>query len=1088
LAALLVHRGEIVSSDRLVDALWGERAPATAIKIVQGYVSNLRKVLGGSLLMTHGHGYLLAVEPGQIDADRFASLVDEGRRALQAGDPRTAADRLREALTLWRGPPLADFTYQSFAQEEIARLTEARLAVVEERVEAELQLGEHAQIVAELEALVHEYPLRERVIGQLMLALYRSGRQADALEVYRDARRRLVDELGIEPSRELNDLEQAILAHDPALEPVRKTGRRPAPVHRRRAPAGIVIAAGGVVLAVAITALALRLSGSGGDQIRVPANSLAAIDVRSNQVVGFAPLGTRPGGVAFGAGSLWVTNSDDKTVSRVNPRPLRTIATIPVSGAPTAIATSPRAVWVVDSILNPGVNPQKSSVVVDRVDPEFNAPGRPVRIHSVVPSGPGAIATQGNSVWVAPSTGLLTRLSATNGAIGAQLDPNATPAGLAIGAGAMWLTDSEANQVVRIDPTGFLTPIPVGNGPHGIAVGAGAVWVVDSLDDSVVRIDPSSRAITETLHVGRSPAGLAFGAGSVWVANAGDGTVTRIDAHTNSVQTIAVGGSPQAIAVVGGRAWVTVDAQTIGPAHGGPDGTTLRIASSSDVDFMDPALAYDNQSWELLYATCAKLVNYRDAGGAAGAQLAPEVARSLPARSPDGRTYTFRIRSDFRFSPASGQRVTAQTFKTTIERTLSPRMHSPAGQYLANVVGATAYMAGKASHITGVTANGDTLTIQLLRPTPDLLARLAEPAFCAVPSNTPIQRDGVRVIPSAGPYYVSSYSPGQGVILLRNPNYHGRRPRRFARIEFAAGVASRRALRDINASTADYTSLGLDSSVSADAIARLATRFGSGSAAAIHGRQRYFVNPILELDFFILNTERGVFRDVRMRRAVNYAIDRRRLASYGSGIVPLPERPTDHYLPPGIPGFRDAHIYPLTPDLAKARQLVRLAHATGRSVVLYTYDAPPGQTVAQIVKTELVAIGLQVQIKVFPTATQFSRLATPGEPYDIGFAGWQTDYPDPSQMLNLVLESGALAPPLRDPAIARPLARAAALSGPERYRNYGRLDVALARDAAPLAAFGNAANHDFFSARIGCETFGVYGVNLGALCLRPRQT
>jgi len=188
LAVLLLHRGDPVSSDRLVDALWGERAPASAVKIVQGYVSNLRRVLGEGVLVTRGHAYLLHTEPGQTDLDRFESLVAEGRRALQEGDARTAAARLRDALGLWRGPPLADLVYESFAQSEIARLEESRLAVLEERIDVELALGEHARLVGELEALVREHPLRERVVGQLMLALYRSGRQADALETYRNAR------------------------------------------------------------------------------------------------------------------------------------------------------------------------------------------------------------------------------------------------------------------------------------------------------------------------------------------------------------------------------------------------------------------------------------------------------------------------------------------------------------------------------------------------------------------------------------------------------------------------------------------------------------------------------------------------------------------------------------------------------------------------------------------------------------------------------------------------------------------------------------------------------------------------------------
>ena len=188
-------------------------------------------------------------------------------------------------------------------------------------------------------------------------------------------------------------------------------------------------------------------------------------------------------------------------------------------------------------------------------------------------------------------------------------------------------------------------------------------------------------------------------------------------------------------------------------------------------------------------------MNYPDKAGPAGSQLTAEVAQSLPTRSGDGRTYTFKIRPGFRFSPPSDQPVTAQTFKDSIERTLNPRMHSPSAQYLADVVGARSYMAGKATHIAGVLANGDTLTIRLLAPAPDFVSRIAEPAFCAVPSNTPIK--GARLIPSAGPYYVTSYTPGQGVLLARNPNYHGSRPHHFARIQLAVGIPARRAFAEI---------------------------------------------------------------------------------------------------------------------------------------------------------------------------------------------------------------------------------------------------------------------------------------------------
>ncbi|HKO28341.1 MAG TPA: AfsR/SARP family transcriptional regulator, partial [Solirubrobacteraceae bacterium] len=219
LAVLLLHRGEVVSSDRLVDEIWGERPPASAVKLVQGYVSSLRRVLDDGLLVTEGRGYVLQVAPGQLDVDRFEALVAQGRGALEGGDGLTAAAVLREALRLWRGPALADFAYEPFAQSEIARLDESRFAALEDRIDADLASGEQARLVSEIEALVREHPVRERLRGQLMLALYRCGRQADALQAYRDARRELLDGLGIEPGRALQEVERAILAHDPALEP-----------------------------------------------------------------------------------------------------------------------------------------------------------------------------------------------------------------------------------------------------------------------------------------------------------------------------------------------------------------------------------------------------------------------------------------------------------------------------------------------------------------------------------------------------------------------------------------------------------------------------------------------------------------------------------------------------------------------------------------------------------------------------------------------------------------------------------------------------------------------------------------------------
>src|SRR5215216_4016795 len=226
LALLLLNANEVVSRDRLVDDLWGEQPPATATKLVQVYVSRLRKALEpdrargdtGRTLVTRPPGYLLAVADDQLDLRRFERLRDTAREELGAGNPADAAQKLREALDQWRGPPLGDLAYKAFSQ-EIARLDELRLGALEERLDADLELGRHADLIAELESLVNEHPLRERLRGQLMRALYRSGRQAEALAAYREGRRVLVEELGLEPSPELRALERAILQQDQSLAP-----------------------------------------------------------------------------------------------------------------------------------------------------------------------------------------------------------------------------------------------------------------------------------------------------------------------------------------------------------------------------------------------------------------------------------------------------------------------------------------------------------------------------------------------------------------------------------------------------------------------------------------------------------------------------------------------------------------------------------------------------------------------------------------------------------------------------------------------------------------------------------------------------
>lgn len=261
LVLLLLRANETVSRDRLIDDLWGSEPPATVANALAALVARLRRLLPPGLLSTAQGGYELRVDLKAIDLHRFERLVEEGNQALADGEPNRAAELLRSAGALWRGPALADVTYEAFAQPAIVRLEELRLAALESRIDADLALGRHLELVGELQGLLVENPLRERLRGQLMLALYRSGRQAEALEAYRDGRRVFVEELGIEPGPALQELEGAILRQDPQLggpeaEPVRQPSAR-----------AILVAAGSVAILDALLVAAEPLAALSGREL-----------------------------------------------------------------------------------------------------------------------------------------------------------------------------------------------------------------------------------------------------------------------------------------------------------------------------------------------------------------------------------------------------------------------------------------------------------------------------------------------------------------------------------------------------------------------------------------------------------------------------------------------------------------------------------------------------------------------------------------------------------------------------------------------------------------------------------------------------
>jgi DNA-binding SARP family transcriptional activator/DNA-binding beta-propeller fold protein YncE len=591
LALLLLHVNEVVSNDRLVDELWPNKPPPTATKIIQAHVSRLRKALdaaGGDILLTRGPGYLLRVEPGQLDVDRFRTLLEQGRGALAAGDADAAAATLRAALALWRGPPLAEFAYDSFAQEEIARLEELHLDALEERIEAELALGRHHSVVQELEQLVRQHPLRERLRGDLMLALYRAGRQAEALEVYREARRTLAEELGLEPSPTLQQLERAILAHDPALRtPAR--GRAEKGVRSRR---HVVIAGGVVALVVAaITVAVLVLSrGETPGLDSLAPDSVGVIDPATNRIVGqIQPVGATPTRIAFGREGVWVVSPHDKTITHIDPKTRTALRTISAGGAPTDVAVGERAVWVLlaaDTALGP------SPARVARIDPRLNdlLPPIPLGIGPrafTSSGGGGSIAVATSSVWVVnpnPQV-VVTRIDATTGTVkktftvgrpGSGFDSGTAggvpgSSGVAIGFRALWIGGNTG--LVRIDARSNSVSAPIGLGvvvPTAIAVGEGAVWVAarpgfrccppeDVGTGTLTRIDPETNSVEATISVRGEPAAVAVGEGAVWIADRSTESIIRVDPEKNQeVGRIRVGARPRGIAVGGGFVWVSV--------------------------------------------------------------------------------------------------------------------------------------------------------------------------------------------------------------------------------------------------------------------------------------------------------------------------------------------------------------------------------------------------------------------------------------------------------------------------------------------------------------------------------------------------
>ncbi len=561
LGVLLLHANETVSTERLVEGLWGERPPATAEKLVQGYVHALRKQLGDGVVETRAPGYRLVLANGAFDLSEFESLAAAARSA-----PLRESIELRgKALALWRGQPLADVDLDGPDRNTIARLAALRLSTQIEQIDAELELGEHAKLVGELETLTAANPYQERLAAQLMLALYRSGRQTEALETYRALRDRLDDELGLQPGHELRDLEAAILRQDASLAPPPPppeatpdddgaVGEPPDRPRRRRRS---MLALGAGALSVAVVAVAIVVLVRRDDAGYVaPPNSVAMIDAATNRVLGSIPVGIRPGPIAAGGRAIWVGNLDDGSLSRIDPESGKVIKNIALPATPDAIAFGARAVWIMNGRLG----------TLYRVDPGFNrvTDAIPVASRAVTHAG-AAVDVDGGYVWAAFGDSTLARVDTFPLGEDGLGTTGGGPSGVVFAFGSIWVANSDAT-VQRFTPLTFeegdIGEFTVGRGPTGIAAGEGAIWVASTDDDYVTRLDPSlSSESARPIPVGDGPTAVTVGGGAVWVTNTAEGTVSRIDPETNEVEeTIAVGNAPSGVTFADGTVWVTVQA------------------------------------------------------------------------------------------------------------------------------------------------------------------------------------------------------------------------------------------------------------------------------------------------------------------------------------------------------------------------------------------------------------------------------------------------------------------------------------------------------------------------------------------------
>jgi peptide/nickel transport system substrate-binding protein len=1097
LAILLLHANDVVSADRLVDELWGEATPETARKAVQVYVSRLRKALGEDRIRTSGRGYMLALSPDELDLHRFEHLVERGRDLHARGESALASAALKEALALWHGSALVDLAHEPFAQTEIARLDGLRVAAIEERMDADLALGLGAELVGELEALITQHPYRERLRGQLMLALYRAGRQADALTAYQETRRLFNDELGIEPSRPLQRLEGAILRQEQELEVLleavedtpdadgREVPKPPASAgvpsgrgrgtRRRRAAVALV----GLGLAGAVVALAVSRSTRANFLKRVHAHAIGVIDTERVGIEEQLTVGGLPAAIASGGGNVWVADKEGGTVSRIAVD-RHSVLRATVAASADGVAYGAGSLWVTDS--------------QDRTLVQVNPHTLGVVQRFEVGNGPRGVAVGEGAVWVANTIdGTVSRIDLARGSVAAPLPVGPDPVAVAVGAGAVWISSEGTGTVVRLDPSSghIVQAIHVGNGPSGITAGPGGVWVANRQDGTVSRIDPTTNSVSTTIPVGREPDAVAQGANAIWVANTGDGTITRIDPRTRRPgRTLKLGSNPQGLALADDKLWATTATRE------GHRGGILRVESTpSACRCVDPAFwATEGNQTDVTIPPLVYdgLVAYRRVGGVAGATLVPDLAVRLPPPTDEGRTYRFQLRRRIRFS--DGRPVRASDVRFSLERLIS--LNQPGTPY-AGIVGAgnCHVRRDKPCDLSaGIEADdaAGTITIRLAAADPEFLYKLALPLASVIPTGTPLRAARSRPIPTTGEYRVASIDPAREIRLMRNEHFRvwapDARPDGFPEeIRFYLHDSGETKLAAVEKGAADWVFLesGLSPAQKRGVLTRYAERLHSYPAS---------------LSFWwFLNTRVPPFDDVRVRQALNYATDRQRLVD----LVGELGAPTCQILPPTFPAYRPYCPYTrnpnpagtwTAPDLAKARALVAASGTAGMRVEV---DATITNRLAPYFASLLRRLGYRSSLRRFSTFDAYLRyVGDSRNRAQIGQAGWQADTLAASNFLQPLFTCASYVPksPTNlnlfeycDPALDAKMKEAAALEASDPVRAdelWAKVDRALV-DRAVTVPWSNPRNRVLVSKRVGnVQSHPLWGTLLDQLWVK----